>query len=235
MGGAKNPGGVMRRARHLLWILALAALAAAPAYATSVTVLLSGEWFQVTDNAGVTDGSITTEGAFTVSLSFDDATSDSDPDPSVGFYLLLAPTTDLSLSTGSYTFSLSSSENVELGVDDNWSGQDDFGLFAENFSTSGPLPVGVTTGYGYMNPFVIDSTQTAHSSDSLTDLPWAVSAYDSPNLGMYFLIAVNGAGTNKFIELFGEFTEFTVLPEPAASFLLLAGCGALTIARSRRG
>jgi hypothetical protein len=195
--------------------------------------LLSGEWFQVTDNAGVTDGSIANGGTFTVSLTFDDTTPDGDASSTTGFFLLPAATSDLSLTTGSYTFTLSPSENVELVVDDNLSGQDDFGLFAENFTTSGPLPGGISTGYGYMNPFVVDSTETAHSSDALTGLPWLVSAYDSPNQGMYFLIAVNGAGANKYIELFGDFTDFTVLPEPSTLLLLLAG-GAATAARRGR-
>jgi hypothetical protein len=77
---------------------------------------------------------------------------------------------------------------------------------------------------------VIDSTETAHSSDALTALPWDVSAYDTPNDGMYFLIAVNGAGSNKFIELMGDFTEFTVLPEPTGLLLLSLTVAALLFA-----
>jgi hypothetical protein len=223
----------MRRALRLLCTLTFTALAAAPAaHATSVTVLLSGEWFQVTDNAGVTDGSITVGGTFTLTLTYDDAATDGDPNSATGFYLLPAANTDLSLSTGNYSFALSPSAGVEFVVDNGFSGQDAFGLFAENFSTTGSLPGGVTTGYGYTNPFVVDSTQTAHSSDDLTGLPWDVSAYDSPNLGMYFLIAVNGAGSNKFIELMGDFTEFTVLPEPSS--LVLLSLGGLVIAVIRR-
>jgi hypothetical protein len=222
----------MRRALRLLWTLTLAALAVPPAaHATSVTVQLIGEWFQMTDNGGVTDGSIDVGGSFTVTLTFDDATPDGDPDPSSGLYLLPAATTDLTLSTGNYVFGLPPSEGVEFGIGDGFSGVDDFGFFAENFSTSGPLPGGVSTGYGYMNPFVEDSTATAHSSDDLTALPWDISAYDSQSL--YFLIAVNGAGANKFIELMGTFTHFAVLPEPSA-VLLLAAAGAVAASRARR-
>jgi len=228
----------MRRARFLLWVLAFVALAAGPVSATSVTVLLSGNWGtdpgDVVDNANVTDGSITTGGAFTVTLTYDDATPDIDPDPTSGGYLLPAATSSLSLTTGSYTFTLLASEGIIFGVGDSYFGQDDFGWFAENFTTSGPLPGGVSTGYGYMNPYLFDTTETAHSSDALTGLPWSVADYYSPNNGMYFLIAVNGAGANKYIELSGNFTQFNVLPEPSLLVLTGIACAAL-LATHRRG
>jgi hypothetical protein len=222
----------MRRARHLLWTLALTAFAAAPAaHATSVTVQLSGEWFQVTDNANVSGGSIAVGVPFTVTLTYDDSAADSNSDPTLGDYLLPGATSSLLLETGGFTFTLGASQNIIFSVGDGYIGQDDFVWFGENFSTSGPLPAGITTGYGYMSPNVADSTATAHASDDLTNLPWDVSAYNSPNLGMYFLIAVNGAGAGKFIELFGDFTGFTVLPEPTSVLVLLV---VLAIARLRR-
>jgi hypothetical protein len=224
----------MRWTRALLLLLASIALGAGQAGATSVTVVLSGEWYDVTDNAGVTDGSLTVGGAFTVTLTYDDATPDIDPDPTSGGYLLPAATSALSLSSGSYTFTLNAGEDIQFGVGDDYFGQDDFGWFAENYTTSGPLPGGVSTGYGYMNPLVYDTTETAHSSDALTGLPWDVDAYDSPNNGMYFLIAVNGAGSGKYIELAGNFTDFSVLPEPSA-LCLVGVAGALAALSRRRG
>jgi hypothetical protein len=221
----------MRCGRTLFGMLVLAAFAmAAPASATPVTVVLNGEWTQVTDNANVTDGSITVGGSFSVTLTFDDSAADQDPDPSFGGYIFPATTSALSMTTGSYTFNLNSGEEIIFGIDDNSSGQDDFGWFAENFTTNGPLPVGVTTGYGYMNPFILDSTETAHSSDVLTDLAWDVTAYDFP--GMYFLIAVEGAGSNKLIELIGDFTQFSVVPEP--SMFTLMGFGLAAAYRGTR-
>src|SRR5688572_30049609 len=203
----------MRRARHLLWTLALATLAAAPAaHATSVTVLLSGEWFQVTDNANATGGSIAVGIPFTVTLTYDDGASDLNADPTIGDYVLPGATSSLTLATGGFAFTLGATEDILFGVGDGLIGQDDFLWFAENFSTSGPLPVGVTTGYGFMSPQVADSTATAHDSDDLTGLPWDISAYNSPNFGMYFLIAVctsqtpcTSSGGQSFIKLFGEF------------------------------
>jgi hypothetical protein len=131
------------------------------------------------------------------------------------------------LETGSYTFTLLSSEGITFGVRNNHDGQDDFLFFAENFASSG---LSTTTGYGYMNPLVVDSTETAHSSDSLEDLPWSVSAYDTPNLGMYFTIEVTG---EEALQLFGDFAKFSVLPEPSLLSLAALGCAALTVARRR--
>jgi hypothetical protein len=230
--GPPNLGRVpMGRARVVFLAFCLAALGlAAPARATTVTVALTGEWFAVTDNASVTNGSIAVGGSFTVTLGYDDATLDIDPDPTIGSYLMTGAT--LTLETGDYTFTMLPTSTVIFGIDDNVNGQDLLGWFADYYTTSGPLVAGASTGYGYMNPFIPDSTQTAHISDDLTDLPWSVAAYDSPNLGMYFLIEVLGKGPNKKIELFGDFTEFQVLPEPSA--LALGAFALLALARALR-
>ena len=222
----------MRCARTLLWVLALTALAAGPAAATSVTVQISGTWDSVTDNAAVTNGSITVGGAFSATLVFDDAAADLDASANVGDYLLPAASTDLVLGTGSYTFSLLSTSPISFGIDDNVGGQDGFGFFAEHFTTSGPLSSGASTGYGYANPALFDNSQTAHSSDDLTALPWDASAYDNTNF--YFLIEVLGKGSNKFIELSGPITELSVLPEPSMVVLVALSATALALA-VRRG
>src|SRR5262245_16187456 len=222
----------MGYARSLLCALCFMLLGfAAPAGATTVKVALTGKWFAVTDNASVTNGSIAVGGSFTVTLSYNDATPDVDPDPNVGSYLITGAT--LTLKTGDYTFTMLSTSTVVFGIDDNVNGQDLFGWFADYFSTSGPLAAPATTGYGYMNPSVADSTSTAQSSDDLTGLPWAISKYDSPNLGMFFLIEVLNKGPNKFIQLEGDFTDFKVLPEP--STLALGSVTLLALACLRRG
>jgi len=234
----------MGRARTRICALCLAVLGfAAPAGATTVTVALTGEWFGVTDSANVTNGSISVGGSFTVTLSYDDATPDidhidpaPDPDPNTGSYLMTGAT--LTLETGDYTFTMFPSSTVVFGINDDVNGQDLFGWFADYFTTSGPpLSAGASTGYGYMNPGVFDSTSTAHSSDELTDLPWSIAAYDSPNLGMLFLIEVLVPGEEEepepdFLRLEGDFTDFQVLPEP--STLALGAVALLALARIRR-
>jgi hypothetical protein len=222
----------MRCGRTLFGMLVLTAFAmAAPASATPVTVEISGTWDTVIDNAAVTDGSITAGGSFTATLVFDDSAADMNASLNVGDYLLPAATTDLTLATGSYEFSLLATSGVSFGIDDNVSGQDGFGFFAEFFSTVGPLAPGASTGYGYANPALFDNTETAHSSDDLTELPWDASAYS--NAAFYFLIEVLGKGPNKFIELQGSITQLSVLPEPSGFVLLFVASGALAAAHRR--
>src|SRR5262245_34690343 len=136
----------MRRARHLLWALALTLASSAPAYATSVTVQMTGEWFQVIDNANVTAGSIAVGVPFTVTLTFDDATPDDNSDPTIGDYILEGASSSLVIETGGFTFTLQPTENIIFSVGDGFMDQDDFTYFAQNFTTSGPLPGGITTG-----------------------------------------------------------------------------------------
>jgi hypothetical protein len=222
----------MRRGRVVCWMLSFLAIATAtPALATSVTVQISGTWDSVIDNASVLDGSITVGGSFTATLVFDDGAPDTNGLANVGDYLLPAATTDLVLSTGSYSFSLLSTSSVSFGIEDNVGGQDGFGFFAEHFTTTGPLAAGASTGYAYSNPALFDNSQSAHSSDDLTALPWDISAYD--NASFYYLAEVLGKGSNKFIELQGTITDLTLLPEPSALMLLGLGLGALVVARIR--
>jgi len=221
----------MRRVRRVLWVLALVLLTTAPAYATSVTVQMTGTWSSVVDNANVTNGSITIGQSFVATLNFDDATPDTNPNVNVGDYLFGAASSNLVLATGSYLFSLLSTSPISFGIDNNISGQDGFGLFAEHFTTSGPLAAGASTGYGYANPALFDSTATAHTSDDLTALPWNAGAYN--NTDFYFLIAVLGKGSNKFIELSGSITGLAVLPEPSMLALAMVGAGTLILSRRR--
>jgi hypothetical protein len=225
----------MRRARHLLWILALTALTSAPAaHATSVTVQMSGTWDTVIDNANATQGAIAAGISFTVLFTYNDATIDSNPsDLTLGDYLLLAAESDYTIATGGFTFSLLPAQNIIFSVGNSYNGADDVALFAQQFSTTGPLLPGLSTGNANSSISVVDSTQTAHSSDSLSALPWDVDLYNSPNQGMYFLAQVLGAGGGKKIELFGEFTSFQVLPEPSTVLLSLVALGIFAATRHR--
>jgi hypothetical protein len=218
------------RCRTLFLFLALLSLAgAAPVSATTVTVQITGTWDSVTDTASVTDGSVTGGTSFTATLVFDDSTPDADGTVNVGDYTLAAAATSLDLSTGSYTFSLLASSSISLGIDDNVGGQDAFGFFTEFFSTTGLLSGGATTGYGFANPSFFDSSETAHTSDDLTDLPWDASLYDLTNF--YFLIEVDGVGSGEFIELSGEVDGLQVLPEPSLLLLLALSGGMLAVRR----
>ena len=132
----------MLRCRTLFLILALLALAvAAPVSATTVTVEITGTWDSVDDSAGVTDGSIVVGGSFTATLVYDDSIPDTDPDPSLGGYDIPSGSSDLSLTTGSYSFVPSSGVGIAI-EDDNLFGEDNVFLFAETYSATGPFAPG---------------------------------------------------------------------------------------------
>jgi hypothetical protein len=222
----------MRRVRVLASMLALLVLAAAaPALATSVTVQISGTWDSVIDNATVLDGSITVGGSFTATLVYDDSVSDLNDDPSIGEYDVLAASSDLSLSTGNYSFAPSSGLGIAID-DDNAFGEDVVFLFAESYVTSGPLPSGISTGgTSYANPTLTDTSGTAYGSDELTALPWSIGSYDLTSF--YFFTGVLGAGAGDFIELQGTITGLALLPEPSNLVLVGFGLAALCSAFRR--
>ena len=220
----------MRRARILLSMLTCFALAT-PALATPVTVLITGTWDAVTDDANVLDTSVVVGGSFTATLVYDDSVSDSNSDPDVGDYDISAANSDLSLTTGNYSFVPASGLGISIERDNDF-GEDVVFLFAETYTGSGPLPPGITfAGTRFANPVLTDTTGTALSSDDLTDVPWSIGAYDFPT----FLFVMNLAGTEEpgqFIQLDGTITGLEV-PEPSTLFLGLAAFGGL-VAFSRR-
>jgi hypothetical protein len=205
--------------------------AASPALATSVTVQISGTWDSVIDNASVLDGSVTVGGSFTATLVYDDAASDLNADPGIGEYDIPAGSSDLSLSTGNYSFTPGSGLGIAID-DDNAFGEDVVFLFAESYVTSGPLPLGVSTGgTSFANPTLTDTSGTAHGSDDLTALPWSTTSYDL--MSFYFFTGVLGAGANKKIELQGTITGLAVLPEPSTLMLVGLGLAGLLSVRLR--
>lgn len=223
----------MRRARRLLWILAFAALAAAPAaHATPVTVQISGTWFATDDSAGVLDGSAGVGDSFVVTLVYDDAVADSDPTSGFGAYFTPAASSDLTIVTGNYTFTPGS--NVGIGVEnDNVFGEDWTFVDASGYTASGPLPVGVGTGAtAYATISLVDFLGSAHSSDGLVGLNWSLAAFDDSDV--YLFVEITGQGPMQFIEFEGTISQIEVLPEP--SVLLLGGFALVALARSgRRG
>jgi hypothetical protein len=221
----------MRRACALLWVLLLVVAAMSPAYATSVTVQITGTWDSVTDSASVLDGSITVGGSFTATLTYDDAVLDSDPSSEFGAYDTAAASSDLSVVTGNFSFSPAS--GVGIGVEnDNAFGEDWIYLYAENYVGTGPFPVGVGTGAtAYANPTLTDYSGTAHSSDALVGLNWDLADYDYAFF--YLFVEITGAGPLQYVEFQGTITDIEVLPEPTALTLAGVACAALLVARRR--
>jgi hypothetical protein len=216
----------VRRTRFALGLCFLAALAfARPADAASVTVQITGTWDSVADTAGVTDGSLVVGGAFVATLVYDDAT-DPDPeapnDPNSSNYTVPAGSSDLTLSSGNYSFTPASA--LGISIDDDNAGQDAVYLFADSYTTPG-ISIG---GTSYANPVLIDSSSAAHDSDALEDLPWSIDAYDLTNF--YFFASVGTGG--DYIELSGTISGLAVLPEPSG--FALTGLALLALAGARR-
>jgi hypothetical protein len=217
----------MRRARHLLWVLALAA---APANATSVTVQISGTWSAIGGKTSVLDGSVVSGDSFLATLIYDDAVPDVDPSPGLGAYFTPAANSDLSIVTGNYTFTPGSS--VGVGVENNnVFGEDWIRLHASSYTATGPFPVGVGVGpTAYSDSSLTDFSGTALTSDALIGLNWTLGDYDTSDV--YLFIEITGFPTQQFVDFAGTITGITVLPEP--SMVMLAAVAGTALALSRR-
>lgn len=222
----------MRRARHLLWILALTALTTAPAHATSVTVLITGTWDSVTDNGNVLGGTVGNGTSFSAVLTYDDATPDGDADPNVGSFSVAAASSDLSITTAGFLFTPGATAPLAMFIEnDNGFGEDTLALFTDGYTATG-LSDGISlTGTRYANPTFTDTSATAHASGALTGLPWSIGSYDITSF--YFFAQVAGAGANKLIELQGTVTGLAVVPEPSGIGLVLLACFGILAARVR--
>jgi hypothetical protein len=217
-------------ARSLLWVacgLLLALGVGGSAHAVPVSILMTGTWTVVTDSAGVTDGSIVAGGAFSVAILYDDSAPDLDPDPLTGGYIFPAATSDFTITTGNYTFLAGSA--LTLGIENNNNGDDVLGFYADQYSIVGPLPGGASVATpAYANPVFFDATETALSSDRLTDLQWDLSSYQIRSQDFVLFVAINdGSGPLEYIELLGRPLTATVLPEPVVPALLIFAAIAL--------
>jgi hypothetical protein len=204
----------------------------APASAVPVTIQITGTWDSVTDSAGVLDGSIAVAGSWTATLVYEDSVSDTAGSSTTGIYPIPAAAFDLTFTSGSYSFSVSASENGEIAIENGVSGFDTLYLYAENFALGGPVAAGISLGFGYVNATLSDSSQTAHSSDALTDLAWNLGAYDTTDF--YFFAEVLGAGPGDYIELDGPITGLSIIPEPTTALLHGLGLATLSALARRR-
>jgi len=222
-------------ARSLLWtaccgLLGLAA--AAPSSATTVTVVMTGTWSQVTDTAGVLDGSVTAGGSFTATFTYDDQTPDCEPFVGIGCYVMNGSSGTLAFSTGNYSFLDQGTSQNGVGTEDSVQGVDLVGLFFDRYSISGPLAAGVGLApLAYANPTLTDYSETALTSDQLLDVPWDSSLWDG---SFYFFGPVTNRGPQDFVEFSGSITSIQVVPEPEmARLVLLVLSVALIRARTR--
>jgi hypothetical protein len=118
-----------------------------------------------------------------------------------------------------------------VGTEDSVQGVDLVGLFFDNYRISGALPSGVALApLGYANPSLTDYTETALTSDRLSDIPWDASLFDT---NFYFFGPITGRGAQDYIEFNGVITSLRVLPEPSVLTLLAIAVAAIAARRAR--
>ncbi|HXR49225.1 MAG TPA: hypothetical protein VN784_17465 [Candidatus Limnocylindrales bacterium] len=163
-------------------LLLLAALVLAPrTQGASATVQLSGTWAIVNDTAPVLDASIGVGSNFVATLVYDDSTTNANTGSIAAFsavYLVAPGQSSLNITSGHYSFTLPISAGVEIDVDHPAnSSPDQIILYAERYVLNGPLPGGVSGGSpGYVNAQLQNSAKNALADDSLTGVPWILSA-----------------------------------------------------------
>jgi len=202
-----------------LGVLIFGALATiTPAYAATVTYSYTAE---KTFQTGVTLGGparpLFDVDVVTGTLIFESSTPDTNADPSIGTYLTGILTIDESMSTIVFD-SISVRNNV-------------MSLGSEIDSFFG----GVSSPTGSLGFFLSDSTATAFSSDSLTDLMLALTSFDMAGIvGDDTGFDGNFLGAVDF-----DITELTLVsvsdvPLPGALLLFASGLGGVSFMRRRR-
>lgn len=214
----------MRRA-----VLALLAAVALPAsaFAAPVTVVMTGTWDYIDDEGGVVAGDIGLGTAYTATLTYDDATPDSNPEAGEGNYVVSAPSFSFTLTSGGLTFAWNPGGFAEIDVIN--ASVDTLTVDARGLSGGPGLP---PIGFSYLFASFDDTTGTALSSASLVGLPWVLGDWNSRGMALFFDVADGSSLT--YVDLGGTVDSITVVPEPSALALAAAGASALALGRRRR-
>jgi hypothetical protein len=217
----------VKRLVQLAVAVALAAIfIARPAAAATVSVLMSGVWSSFSDTGNQLDASVGLGSAFSLTFTYDDLTPDQDPDPEFGVYDFAAGSYTLTFTTGNYVFSVAATSTASLEVTNSPSG-DSIALLAFDWTATGPGSP-VFPSLSYLNPGALALPTSTFSSDALVGLPWDSLA---GVLNVYFFGSENGV---DFVELSGEPSTITTVPEPGTALLLAAGIAALATGARRR-
>ncbi len=202
------------------------------ASASTVTVVMTGTWDSVVDTASVLDGSITVGGSFTATFTYDDSVPDCESFVGIGCFLLNENLGSLSFATGNYLFVDQGVSLNGVATEDSVQGIDLVGLFFDRYLLTGSLPSGVALmPLAYANPTLSDYSETALTSDRLTDVPWDASLFDT---NFYFFGPISGRGAQDYIELNGVITSLNVVPEPATSVLAAVALAGAMLRRRLR-
>ena len=228
--------------RVLAWGIAAALLLTATnVSATTVTVVISGRVAILNDASDLLmDGSVRVGTPYTLTMSYDDSIPDlQSSDPNMGQFVAGAGLASYVIEVGNYTFTATGP--LEIGVINDDPLQqlqvpDALGWFVQGFDLAGTLNPAVALGSTrFSNPFLLDSTGFAHSSDALTGVKWDLAAYDSAATAFNFstsLIDPRTTTTRDFMEFFASIEQIAVVPEAGSTLLLVAA--ALSFMRARR-
>jgi hypothetical protein len=141
--------------------------------AEPITIRIRGHVTDVLDMGGVLDGSVTPGTPFTGRYTFDPATTDSNPDPTVGDYSHNAPPAGFRVEAGSYVFETDPG-NVNVLIEVVNRGTDNFLVRSYNNLRVGPNLI--------VEPFdwqLDDPSGTALASDALPTTPPLLSQWQS--------------------------------------------------------
>ncbi len=211
----------------VLAVVLAASFVARPAAAATVSVLMSGVWNVFNDTGNQLDASVGLGSSFTLTFTYDDLTPDTDPDPEFGVYDFAAGAYTLTFTTGNYVFSVASTSPALLGITSSPSG-DLIGLQAFGWVASGPGSPVFPDPATHLNAGALALPTSTFASDALVGLPWSSLA---GVLNVSFFGSENGV---DFVELSGEPSTITTVPEPGTALLLAAGITALATGARRR-
>jgi hypothetical protein len=194
--------------------LALAQLAPVSAAATSVTLSFSGTFDEVSDEEGISDGSVTGGTPFSALVTFDDSATDLDSSPNEGVYGFATPPWSMVVVFGSYT--LATSDQFLINVIDDVAAEDVV-ILASGVSVAGPLQTEFEDADLEIDLF--DSSASALNSDALASVPFDLDSW--PDARLFFTIRT--ADTEFDFSGSGPVESLVLLPEPSLALLSLGG------------
>jgi hypothetical protein len=222
----------MRGAHKTFGLLAAAFLLVGPAIAeaASIGLRLTGT-IDETYIGGLSEGLVAVGTPFSLSVTFDDAVSDEEPDPSMGRYPGSPPPWSIVLEVGGYTLSTESSYYFRVHNNALDEVYDHVNVWTNSSTNSvvGPLSTPTPPEDNFLEFYLFDTDGAALQSDALTSVPWNLSFWPDSRVDFGFQ---DTFPTTWFFGGSGPIESLTVVPEPSAA--LLCGLGLAGLVARRR-